>query len=107
MDSQQDIRTLNLDQLIRRDGDQLELKIKNETDADAQARRAIEAAEAKLARAMRMVLFVFALLVTGTVFAGAILTAVYGSADDRKWACSVVSALTSGLIGYLVGHAKK
>ena len=56
---------------------------------------------------MRMVLFVFALLVTGTVFAGAILTQVYGSADDRKWACSIVSAITSGLIGYLVGHAKK
>jgi len=49
MDKQGDIRTLNLDQLISREGDQLELKIKNETDEDADARRARDSADVRLA----------------------------------------------------------
>lgn len=107
MDNQGDIRTVNLDQLIRGDSDQLELKIRNETDEDAQARREREAAEAKLARTMKVMLFVFSLLITGTVFGACIVVAFSGSVDDKKWACSIVTAITSGLVGYLVGQGKK
>ncbi|ALL00026.2 MULTISPECIES: hypothetical protein [unclassified Massilia] len=107
MDNQGDIRTVNLDQLIRGDSDQLELKIRNETDEDAQARRERETADAKLARTMKLMLFVFALVITGIVFGACIVVAFAGSADDKKWACSIVTAITSGLVGYLVGQGKK
>jgi hypothetical protein len=107
MDKQGDIRTLNLDQLISREGDQLELKIKNETDEDAEARRARDSADAKLKRTMTLILFVFALLITGAVFIACIVVALTGSPEDKKWACSIVTGITSGLVGYLVGQSKK
>jgi hypothetical protein len=30
-----------------------------------------------------------------------------GSADDKKWAAGIVSAIASGLVGFLVGQSKK
>jgi hypothetical protein len=107
MDNHGDIRTLNLDQLIGREGDQLKLEIKNETDEDAEARRVRDSAEAKLKRTMTLILFVFALLVTSTVFVACIVVAIIGAPEDKKWACSIVTGITSGLVGYLVGQAKK
>lgn len=107
MDNQSEVRTVNLDQLISGDGDQLELKIKKETDEDAAARRSRDAADANLKRTMTLMLFVFALLITGTVFSACIVVAIVGAPEDKKWACSIVTAITSGLVGYLVGQAKK
>lgn len=107
MENQGDIRTLNLDQLISGEGDQLELKIKKETDEDAEARRLRDAAGANLKRKMTLILFIFALFVTATVFVTCIVVAIIGAPEDKKWACSIVTAITSGLVGYLVGQAKK
>lgn len=107
MENQGDIRTLNLDQLISGEGDQLELKIKKETDEDAEARRQRDAADANLKRKMTLILFIFALFVTATVFVACIVVAIIGAPEDKKWACSIVTAITSGLVGYLVGQAKK
>lgn len=107
MENQGDIRTLNLDQLISGEGDQLELKIKKETDEDAEARRLRDAADANLKRKMTLILFIFALFVTATVFVTCIVVAIIGAPEDKKWACSIVTAITSGLVGYLVGQAKK
>jgi len=107
MENQGDIRTLNLDQLISGEGDQLELKIKKETDEDAEARRLRDAADANLKRKMTLILFIFALFVTATVFVACIVVAIIGAPEDKKWACSIVTAITSGLVGYLVGQAKK
>jgi hypothetical protein len=56
---------------------------------------------------MKLMLFVFALVITGIVFGACIVVAFAGSADDKKWACSIVTAITSGLVGYLVGQGKK
>jgi len=107
MENHGDIRTLNLDQLISGEGDQLELKIKKETDEDAEARRLRDAADANLKRKMTLILFIFALFVTATVFVACIVVAIIGASEDKKWACSIVTAITSGLVGYLVGQAKK
>lgn len=107
MENQGEIRTLNLDQLISGEGDQLELKIKKETDEDAEARRLRDAADANLKRKMTLILFIFALFVTATVFVACIVVAIIGAPEDKKWACSIVTAITSGLVGYLVGQAKK
>lgn len=107
MDDQGEVRTINLDQLISRNSDQLELKIRNETDQDADARRMRDAADAKLKRIQSLILFLFALLITGTVFVACIVVAITGTAEDKKWACSIVTGITSGLVGYLVGQAKK
>jgi lipopolysaccharide/colanic/teichoic acid biosynthesis glycosyltransferase len=107
MEDNGEVRTINLDQLISRNSDQLELKIRNETDEDADARRVRDAADAKLKRMQSLILFLFALLVTGTVFIACIIVAITGSPEDKKWACSIVTGISSGLVGYLVGQAKK
>jgi len=30
-----------------------------------------------------------------------------GEVEDKKWAASIISAITSGLIGFLIGQGKK
>ena len=52
-------------------------------------------------------LFLFALTVTGTVFAGCVYVFAIGTVDDKKWAAGIVSAIASGLVGFLVGQGKK
>jgi hypothetical protein len=103
MDKQTSPRRVNLGQLISGNGDQIELKITNETDSDADARRAREAADAKLKRTTSLILFVFAVVAVATVFFTCLVVAVIGSPDDKKWATATVTAVTAGLIGYLVG----
>jgi lipopolysaccharide/colanic/teichoic acid biosynthesis glycosyltransferase len=107
MEEQGEVRTINLEQIINRNSDQLELKIRNETDEDAEARRTCDAADAKLKRTQSLILFLFALFVTAMVFIACIVVAIIGSPEDKKWACSIVTGISSGLVGYLVGHAKK
>ena len=52
---------------------------------------------------MTFVLFLFALAVTGVVFAGCLYVFASGSPEDKKWAAGIASATTSGLVGFLVG----
>jgi fatty acid desaturase len=107
MDRQNEARRVNLGQFLNGKGDQIELKITNETDGDAEARRTRDAAEAKLKRTMTLMLFIFAMLITGCVFAVCLTVAIVGSPDDKKWATSIVTAIVAGLLGYLVGQGKK
>jgi cytochrome oxidase assembly protein ShyY1 len=80
---------------------------REETPEDAAARRSKETAEAELRRNMTYALFWFALLIVGTVFVGCVYTFATGVADDKKWAAGIVSAIASGLVGFLVGQGKK
>ena len=56
---------------------------------------------------MTFTIFCFALAITAIVFAACLFVFVDGSPDDKKWATGVISAITSGLVGYLVGHGKR
>jgi pilus assembly protein TadC len=97
---------INLGQMVGSDG-RYELSVSNESPEDAAARRSLEAAEATLKRRMSLGLFVFALLLASVVFAGCVYVFAAGSADDKKWAAGIVSAITSGLVGFMVGQARR
>lgn len=55
---------------------------------------------------MRVVLFVV-LIETACAFGGCVYVFASGSADDKKWAAGIVSAIASGLVGFLVGQGKR
>ena len=67
----------------------------------------LNGAVAALKRKMMYVLFCFALIVTAIVFGDCVYVIARGSADDKKWAAGIVSAIASGLVGFLVGQGKR
>ncbi len=97
---------INLGQIVGKDH-KYELSVSHESQEDATARRAKEGADADLKRKMTFVLFLFALVVTGVVFAGCVYVFASGASDDKKWAAGIVSAIASGLVGFLVGQGRK
>lgn len=97
---------INLNQLVSRDH-KYELSLSNETADDAAARRVKEAADADQKRKINFALFIFSLFITGVVFVGCIVNFIYGSPDDKKWSAGIVSGISTGLIGFLVGQSKK
>ncbi len=101
-----ELQQINLGKMVGND-QRYELSVTNESLEDAEARRAREAAEAELKRRTSFVLFIFSLGVVAVVFAGCVYVFATGTSDDRKWAGGIVSAIASGLIGFLVGQAKR
>lgn len=97
---------INLGQIVGKDH-KYELSVSNETPEDAVARRIKETADAELKRKMTYTLFLFSLLIISVVFVGCVYTFATGAADDKKWAAGIVSAIASGLVGFLVGQGKK
>lgn len=97
---------INLGQMVGSDG-RYELSVSNETAEDGAARRSREAADANLKRIMALSLFFFALTLTTAVFAGAVYIFSSGTADDKKWAAGIISAIASGLVGFLVGQGRR
>lgn len=97
---------INLGQLIG-NGHKYELSVSNESPEDGTVRRTKEIAEADLKRKMTFGLFLFALAVTSVILAGCVYAFANGSADDKKWAAGILSAIASGLVGFLVGQGRK
>ncbi|WNB74043.1 hypothetical protein [Methylomonas koyamae] len=97
---------INLGQIVGKDH-KYELSVSNETPEDATARRAREVAEAELKRKMSYALFCFALFIVSIVFGGCVYLFATGTGEDKKWAAGIISAIASGLIGFLVGQGKK
>lgn len=97
---------INLGQIVGKDH-KYELSVNNETPEDAAARRLMETADAELKRKMTYTLFCFALLLVVIVFVGCVYTFAIGTVDDKKWASGIVSAISSGLVGFLVGQGKR
>jgi len=97
---------INLGQIIGSDH-RYALTINNEAPEDASVRRSNEMAEAVLKRKMSYILFCFALFAVGTIFMGCMYVFATGTADDKKWATGIISAIVSGLIGFLVGQGKR
>ena len=97
---------INLGQMVGSDG-RYELSVSNESPEDAASRRNLQAADAALKRRMSLGLFIFALLLMTVIFAGAVWVFAIGNADDKKWAAGIVSAIASGLVGFLVGQARR
>ncbi|NOS90273.1 MAG: hypothetical protein HOP34_17370 [Methylococcaceae bacterium] len=97
---------INLGQIVGKDH-KYELSVSNETSEDAAVRRSKEIADAELSRKMSYTLFCFALLIVSIVFVGCVYTFATGAADDKKWAAGIVSAIASGLVGFLVGQGKR
>ena len=97
---------INLGQIVGKNH-KYELSVSNETQEDAAARRTKETVNADLKRKMTFVLFCFALLIVGVVFVGCVYTFATGVPDDKKWAAGIVSAIASGLVGFLVGQGKQ
>lgn len=98
--------SLNLGQLIGRDH-KYDLSIKNESPEDADARRSNEIADAKQKRDINLILFWFALAFVSILFLGCIYIFATGAPEDKKWVAGIVSAITSGLVGFLIGQGKK
>jgi hypothetical protein len=97
---------INLGQIVGKDH-KYELSVSNESPEDAAARREKEAADAALKRTMTIGLFLFALSATAVVFGACVYVFAAGTPDDKKWAAGIVSAIASGLVGFLVGQGKK
>ena len=95
---------INLGQIVGKDH-KYQLSLSNESPEDAAARRTREATDAELKRKMTFVLFLFALVATGA--SGCVYVFASGSPEDKKWAAGIVSAIASGLVGFLVGQGKK
>jgi hypothetical protein len=98
--------SLNLGQLIGKDH-KYDVSISNESPEDAMARRSQEAAEAAQKRHIALTLFWFSLLFVTAVFVECGYVFATGSPEDKKWAAGIVSAIASGLVGFLVGQSKK
>lgn len=97
---------INLGQLAD-SGHKYEVTVVNESPEEAQARRARDAADADLKRKMTYGVFIFALIAVGVVFCGCVFVFATGTPDDKKWTAGIVSAIASGLVGFLVGQGKK
>ena len=97
--------TIDLVQLTKA-GHRYDATITSETREDAQARRIEEAAVAAQKRHFAYVLFYFGLLAMGAVFVGCVYVFTTGAPEDKKWAAGLLSAIVSGLVGYLVGKGK-
>lgn len=97
---------INLNQIIET-GHTYELSVNNEPPEDAAARREQEAADAKLKRSMTFGLFLFALALTAVIFGGCVYVFAVGNPEDKKWAAGIVSAIASGLVGFLAGQGRK
>jgi hypothetical protein len=97
---------INLGQFVGKDH-KYELSVSNESPEDAAARRSKEAAEAELKRKMTFAIFCFSLFIISIVFMGCVYIFATGAVDDKKWAAGIVSAISSGLVGFLVGQGKK
>ena len=54
-----------------------------------------------------LILLFSALLFVFSVFFCCLYVFANGGPDDKKWAAGIVSAIASGLVGYLVGQGKK
>ena len=83
------------------------LSVSNELVEDAAVRRQQEIEDNRLKRKMTFSLFIFALLIASVVFIGAVYLFITGSPDDKKWASALISAIVSGLLGFLVGQKHK
>jgi hypothetical protein len=97
---------INLGQIADKD-QKYELTISNESADDAIARRAQDAAESAHRRRITTALFFFAMALVAAVFCGCAYVFAAGTADDKKWAAGILSAITSGLVGFLVGQGKR
>lgn len=97
---------INLGQIVGKNH-KYELSVSNETPEDASARRTREMADAELKRKMTYSLFCFAIFMVAIIFGSCVYLFMTGSAEDKKWAASIISAITSGLIGFLIGQGKK
>ena len=97
---------INLGHFVGKDH-KYELSVSNESPEDAVAQRSEEAADAEQKRKMSFALFCFSLFMISIVFSGCVYIFATGAADDKKWAAGIVSAIASGLVGFLVGQNKK
>ncbi|MEQ1557444.1 MAG: hypothetical protein ABL933_00720 [Methyloglobulus sp.] len=97
---------INIGQILSKDH-KYELSVSNEKPEDAAVRRTNETADAELKRKMTFSLFCFSLLIISAVFVGCIYLFATGTAEDKKWSAGIISAIASGLIGFLVGQGKK
>jgi len=97
---------INLGQIVGKNH-KYELSVSNETPEDASARRMREMADAELKRKMTYSLFCFAIFMVAIVFGSCVYLFMTGGVEDKKWAASIISAITSGLIGFLIGQGKK
>ena len=83
------------------------LTASNESPEDAILRREQEGADANQKRNIALVLFLFSIFMVGVFFIGGVYYFATGGPEDKKWAAGIVSAIASGLIGFLVGQTRK
>lgn len=96
-----DQRPVDLTELLRNNHYQLRAA---ESEEDARVRRERELEDSRHKRRLELLLFIFCLAITGAVFAASLYLALTGTGEDKKWATATVSAITAGVLGYLVGR---
>jgi hypothetical protein len=88
------------------DEDNYRLHVTTELIEDANLRRQIALDDARSKRWKESCIFVFALTAIVLIFLGCKSLFVYGAPEDKKWATATLSAITSGIIGFLVGKQR-
>lgn len=106
--SEQNGSKLNLDELARK----LRLKVElssTEDPAEGEFQRSQTEANARLQRRKEAVLFGVATALVVALSGICIWVLLSGgfSSDDKKWATSILTLITGGLVGYLTGKAAK
>jgi cation transport ATPase len=85
-------------------GDLTESTIHFESTEEATARRHEASEQAKHKRKERLIILWFALAMVFGFSVWCIYVYVTGSADDKKWAQTIVASICTGLLTYAVGH---
>ena len=80
-----------------------------EDPAERDSRLRIEEANAAHQRRKELILHIAALLVISVVLAVCVWTIVKTNSteEDKKWAVPILSAIVTGLIGYVTGRSAK
>lgn len=99
---------IDLNELANRPDHQLTLTPR-EDPVERDSRLRIEEANATHQRRKELILHIAALLVMGVVLGVCVWTIIKtdSSEADKKWAVPILSAMVTGLIGYVTGRATK
>lgn len=82
----------------------LDVRISDERDDERASRLRREEADAQLERRLRLLTFLAMLVVLFGILTACLWITIYGqSSEDKKWALSVFSAVSSGSLGFLLG----
>ncbi|MBD0373827.1 MAG: hypothetical protein ICV60_23645 [Pyrinomonadaceae bacterium] len=99
---------LDLNDLANRPDHQLSI-VPREDPSERAVRHDIEKADAAHRRQINLLLHLVAFVVIGVALGLCVWTILrpYTTADDKKWATTLMTGVVLGLLGYITGRASK